>query len=139
MSLVDLTNVVEQGGLPPDGAYNVNTVKAELVDTKSGGKMIKTQLKIIDGNHAGRIIFDSFNIENLNPLAVQIGRGQLKSFLKASHFMNPNSLESTEQLIGLKCIVKTKIEDQGPYGEQIRIKSYSQLAKTAPVNADPFA
>lgn len=145
--LLDLTNVQATGGPVPAGNYNVVVEKAEVSPTKTGGEMIKVQLKILDGDQAGRNIFDQFNIKNANPQAVQIGLGQLKGLLKAFGFANPNQLGSCSDMIGLKGTVATKIEESPGYDPQARVKAYKALAGAAPVAgtvetpkaANPFA
>ena len=127
--LVNLTDVQEQGESIPNGSYTVISEKAEVAETKKGGTMIKVQYKIKEGEHTGRMIFGNFNLTNSNPLAVQIGLGQLKSMMKAFGHANINQLSSTSELLGLKGIVtvKTKISDD--YGPQTEVKSYKPLAK----------
>lgn len=135
MSLdLNLSGVQENTPIP-DGSYSVILNKAEVTPTKTGGTMIKVQLKILEGQpQAGRVIFDQFNIENANPQAVQIGLGQLKGMMKSFGHPNPNMLKSTEELLGLKgtVVVKT-VDDGGSYGPQTRVRAYKPLAGAAPV------
>lgn len=152
MSLnLDLTGAVEQKGTLPAAKYGCVVEKAEVVTTRSGGEMIKIQLKVTDiGSYFGRSIFDQFNFKNSNPQAVQIGLGQLKSFMRAAGHPNPNTLTTVTELQGLKVTVVTKIENDPQYGEQTRVKGYSTWAQpvangvdtsvetTAPA-ANPFA
>jgi hypothetical protein len=127
----------------PDGSYNVIVNKSEVSPTKSGGTMIKVQMKITDGQpQAGRVVFDQFNIENANPQAVQIGLGQLKGLLKSFGHPNPNMLKSTDEMLGLKGTVAVKtIDDGGAYGPQTRVRAYKPLAAatTATAGAAPAA
>lgn len=142
MSLgLDLTNVTETGGPVPTGTYAVVIDKAEVSATKAGnGEMIKVQMKILDGQpQAGRVIFDQFNIKNPNPQAVQIGLGQLKGMLKAFGFPNPNKLESTTELLGLKGQVSVKVEEDPGYAPAARVKAYKPLTNAAPAPGAPVA
>lgn len=144
--LLDLTDVQATGGPVPAGNYNVVVEKAEVSPTKTGGEMIKVQLKILVGDQAGRSIFDQFNIKNANPQAVQIGLGQLKGMLKAFGMPNPNQLNSCTELVGLKGTVSVKIEESPGYDPQARVKAYKPLAGVeataapgeAPKAATPF-
>lgn len=133
MGLLDLTNVAESGGTVPDGTYAVAIEKAEVADTKAGGKMIKVQLNVLEGPHTGRKIFNQFNIENANPQATQIGLGQLKSMIKAFGHKNPNRLESCAELLGLKGNVRVKIKDDPQYGAQANIMAFTPLAQSGPL------
>lgn len=137
MSLgLDLTNATEQGTPIPDGTYAVMVNKAEVADTKTGGQMIKVQLKVLDGQpQAGRVIFDQFNIKNANPQAVQIGLGQLKGMMKCFGHPNPNRLESTQELMGLRGQVTVKTESDAQYGPQSRVKGYKPLTMNADATA----
>lgn len=126
---LDLTGVQESGGTIPAGRYVCVVEKAEVAPTRSGGEMIKVQLKVCEqGPFFGRSIFDQFNIKNANPQAVQIGLGQLKSFMKAAGHPNPNRLESTAELQGLKVTAVTKVDNDPTYGENTRVKSYAVAA-----------
>jgi hypothetical protein len=121
---LDLTDVVATGAPVPDGTYPVVIEKAEVSPTKTGGEMIKVQFKINQGSLSGRNLFSQFNIKNANPLAVSIGLGELKGMLKAFGHPNPNRLESTSELVGLKGEVTTKIEEQAGYSPTARIRKY---------------
>ncbi len=135
MSLgLNLEGVTEQGLPVPDGNYNVIVEKAEVKDTRSGGKLIAVQLSVMDGPQANRKIFNQFNMENANAQAVQIGLGQLKGMMKAFGHKNPNRLESTDELVGLKGVVRVKVEEDPGYGPQARIKGYAALPTVGAVN-----
>lgn len=136
---LDLQGVAAAGDPLAAGAYNVIVEKAEVAPTKTGGQMIKVQLKVLDGPSTGRMIFDQFNIQNSNPQAVQIGLGQLKGMMKAFGHPNPNMLQTTQELIGLKGTAVLKIENDPQYGEQARVKGYKALAGTAPAAAGQAA
>lgn len=137
--MLDLTDVVAQGGPVPSGTYPVVIEKAQVTPTKTGGEMIKIQLKITGDVQAGRNIFDQFNIKNANPQAVQIGLGQLKGMMKAFGHPNPNKLASCDELIGLKGIVTVKVESSEGYQDQAKVKAYKPLTGTATDTAAPIA
>lgn len=130
MVLVDLTNVQSQGDTVPAGKYPVSVSKAELADTRSGGKMIKVQFKILEGPQENRVVFNQFNIQNASPEAQKIGLGQLKQMMIKFGHQNPNQLASVTELIGLKGQISVKIDDDDAYGPQARVTSYSQFQPT---------
>jgi hypothetical protein len=100
--------------------------------------MIKVQYKVTGPTQIGRVIFDQYNIENANPQAVQIGLGQLKGMMKAFGHKNPNRLESTEELLGLKGQVTVKtVDDGGAYGPQVRVRGYKPISPPALANGTP--
>ena len=133
MSLgLDLTNVADQNALP-DGTYQVAVSKAEVKPTKTpGGEYIAVEYTVISGLHNGRKLFDQFNIKNANPQAVQIGLSQLKTLMKAGLKPNPNRLESSQELVGLKLRVKTKskVDD---FGEKAEVKAWLPFAEIAAI------
>jgi hypothetical protein len=79
--------------------------------------------QVTDGTHRGRKLFGQFNIKNANPQAVQIGLGQLKTMMEAGRKSNPNRLESSQELVGLRFRVKTKarVDD---FGEKAEVKQW---------------
>lgn len=129
MSFLNLSGVKEEGfDVVPAGKYVVRCNKAEVVDTKKGdGRYIKCQFKIDDGEYEGKAIFHNFNIENPNDKAVQIGLGQLKSFLKSSGYHNPEELSSVSDLEGLKAMANVKIRSSEQYGDSNDISSFSKI------------
>jgi len=137
---LDLSNAQENTPIP-DGTYAAICNKAEVVPTKSGtGTLIKIQLKILEGQpQAGRVIFDIFNIENSNPQAVQIGLGQLRTFMKQWGHPNSNMLKTTEELLGLKGNVTVKnVDDGGAFGPQTKVRAYKPLAGAAVTDTGPM-
>lgn len=126
---LDLTGAQEQGVALPDGTYTVIVDEAEVKTTSNGiGQYIKVKFRVTDGPHSGRPIWEQFNIKNQNAQAVQIGLGQLKGFMRAFGYPNPNRLESTAELLGLKGTVKTK-QKTDDYGTKAEIKGYGAAAQ----------
>lgn len=121
----NLDEVEAQSNLVPKGVYLVQVEKAELADTKSGGQMIKVQFNITGEQQNGRKLFEQYNIANENPIAVQIGLGQIKSLVVASG-ANLSKFQSPQQLIGLECLVNVK-EYEDDYGAKNAITNYKKL------------
>lgn len=131
---LNLTEVTESGVAAP-GDYTVTCTEAEVRETKSGsGEYIKVKFE----TENSQVFFHNFNIKNANPKAQEIGLGQLKTFLRVGGKKDPNSLKDVMELVGLRCIIKVKVEDkQNEYGPQARITSFKPAAKKSPDN--PFA
>lgn len=127
MSWLDLSEDKLESFEPvPAGRYAVTCEKAEVRDTKApGGQYINTVFKIVTGDQEGRVVFHMFNIKNKNEKAVQIGRGQLKSFLAASGQAS-FSLDTVSDLEGMKCVVTTKVKTDD-YGDKAAIKAFLPL------------
>lgn len=61
--------------LPP-GRYVVQIVNSEMRPTKDGmGQYLWLELDVLEGEHAGRKLFDQLNLVNANPTTVEIGTG----------------------------------------------------------------
>ncbi len=126
----DLTNVSESTVEP--GEYTVSVAEAEVRQTKAGtGEYIKVKLE----TEKGQAFFHNFNVKNPNEQAVKIGMAQLKTFMRVSGKKDPNSLKSVDELLGLRCQVKVKLEESD-FGTQARITSFKPAAKAAETN--PF-
>lgn len=134
MSFLDLTNLKVEARTPysvlPDGTYIVRVDKAEVKDTvKAGGQMINVALKVTAGDHAGRLIFDSFNIKNASEQAQNIGLQHLKTMMECAGM--GAVLETVSDLSGKVVAVKVGQEKKRD-SEEMRnvIKSY--LSMNAP-------
>lgn len=121
--LVDLSEVKESEFSPlPEGKYLCNITNAEVKETKmAGGKYIKAEFTISNGDMKGRKIWGQFNIANANPKAVEIGLQQLKSMLVSANYPDPNKLKSIQELCGLTVGVKTKIKKDDQYGDKAEV------------------
>lgn len=124
------------GGVVPKGTYMVQVEKAELVDTKSGGQMIKVMFNITSEQQNGRKLFEQYNIAHSNPEVVKIGLGQIKSLVVASG-ANLSKFQSPTQLVGLECIVNAKVVSDDEYGDSNKITTYKAIPATMPQNATP--
>lgn len=126
-TLFDFTDVKESGFAPiPSGSYNVISDDVTLKETKSGGEMINIKFKILDGPHEGRFIFSSFNIRNDNPKAVEIGLGQLKSFIRIAGC--PMQVQNWTDLVGYKACAVVKIQTSDQYGDQAKISYFKAMS-----------
>lgn len=119
------------GGVVPKGTYLVQVEKTELVDTKSGGQMIKAMFNIVGEQQNGRKIFENYNIGHENPDVVKIGLGQIKSLVLASG-ASLSKFTSPDQLIGLECLVNVKVVESEDYGDSNAITTYKKLGGNTP-------
>jgi len=131
--MLNLSKVTTQSDVIPPGKYTATVTGATLMDTKSGGKMIKTELTIAGPVQAGRKIWELFNIENSNPKATEIGLSQLKTLCVALGYTNDQLQKfEIEMLLNKSVSIETKIESDTGFGEKARVKKYS------PVKTDQF-
>lgn len=102
MSFLDLSDVKEPKELEP-GEYEVLSESVELKDTKAGnGQYLNFKFKVEMNDGFNHYIYEMFNIRNQNDTAQQIGRRQLKEFLKAAKYPTPDNVSDINDLMGLK-------------------------------------
>lgn len=69
----------------PDGWYNVIIEESEMKPTKDQqGRYLQLKLKVLDGQHANRVLFDRLNLENRNQTAVDIAYSTLSAICHAT-------------------------------------------------------
>ena len=127
---LDLTNVEEQQGfgLIPEGTYPVIVDDAVVKSTKSGtGEYINVTYRVLDGPSKGRTLFHMFNIKNDNAKAVEIGLGQLKTFMKCSG-QKEMTLKGALDLVGLRCLAVIKIKKDDQYGDKNSISYFKPMS-----------
>jgi hypothetical protein len=114
---IDLSGVEAKSGFEPlpSGDYLVQCIEAKVQESKSGGKYIKAQFKVVSGNYENRRFFENFNIENSNEMAVQIGLSALRNFVESAGA--PLQIESASNLEGLVCMARLKVKKDS-YGEK---------------------
>lgn len=110
----------------PAGEYIAQIVKSEWKDTKAGdGKFIQFQIKILEGEFTGRVLFDRLNLVNPNPVAVEIANKGLNSMCDACGLVG---VDDSEQLHGIPMNVVVKVEPATPsYPESNSIVNYFAL------------
>lgn len=130
----DFSNDKETGAGIEAGKYVAKVEEATLNTTKSGdGEYIKVKFRL----EGGQIVYHNFNIKNKNDKATEIGRGQMKAFMRVAGKADPNKLKSPEELVGLSATISIKMDDKGDgYGAQPRITSFTSAPKAK--EANPF-
>lgn len=115
---------VEPRSIPtpvPDGKYTAVIIGSEWKTTKAGdGRYLELKLQIRDGPHNGRLIWARLNLENPNPIAVQIAKAELSSICRAVGVMRPRNsvdLHNKPLTISVRC---KKREDTGEVVNEIR-------------------
>lgn len=94
--------------LPP-GEYPVEIVDSELKRSKAGNLMARFTFSVFGTSYAGRKLWDQFVIGN------EVAMRRLKSLATACGHRNPNFIGDTEELHGLRCVVRVKTEEQEGY------------------------
>ena len=87
----------ENNRIAPAGKYLCLLKKADLKDNSNKtGQIIEVIWSIFEGNYKGVGAFDSINISNPNPVAVEIGLARLNSILTIAGM---NELHDTDDLV----------------------------------------
>lgn len=128
MNLLDLSKVKENSfEIHPKGEFTATCIKAELKTTKSGsGKYIECEFTTNEGK-----VWSNFNVINESEKAQEIGRGQLKQFLKfAGADSSQFNLDKVTDLEGLKANIVVKHETDS-YGEKAKISYFKAVKEVA--------
>jgi len=105
----------------PQGKYLAQIVASEMRATKDGmGQYLYLELSVIEGQYAGRKLFDRLNLKNANPDAVQIAQRTLSSICRAVGKMQ---VSNSEQLHMIPLIAAVRIRPaKGQYDESNSIR-----------------
>lgn len=140
--MFDATQVEPQGDYSPipPGDYTVQIVSSQMAETANrNGHMLKLELEILEGEHAGRRLYDRLNLDNPNRQAVEIAQRTLSAIC---HAIGRLSVQDSEELHmqPMTAVVSVKEASTGrdgkQYGASNEIKTYKVLRDApAPVNA----
>lgn len=123
----DATQVEPQGEYTPipAGEYRVQIITSEMQENGAKtGSFLKLELEIMDGDQAGRKIFDRLNLDNPNATAVEIAQRALSAIC---HAVGVLSVQDSEELHFKPMIaVITVTPPKGEYGAGNNIKAYKQ-------------
>jgi hypothetical protein len=107
----------------PEGEYVLQALEAEEKPTARGdGSYIKVKYEVVKGEHAGRYVWQNFNINNPSEKAQTIGRQQLVSWATACGM--PQA-DDTDKLIGRSFKAVVAVEPaRDTYGPSNKIKVF---------------
>jgi hypothetical protein len=92
----------------PAGKYAAIIYKSEFKKTKDKkGNYLQIQLKVVNGDHKGKVLFDRLNLDNVNPIAVQIANKTLNTICKAC---GKFGVEDSEELHGIPMLVTVAVK-----------------------------
>lgn len=116
----------------PAGEYIAVITDSEEKPTKDfTGSYVQMTFEVIEGQFKGRKIFNRLNLQNKNPVAVDIARRELSSICHAAGVLSPrdsNELHNKPMLI--KVAVKPA---QGEYSASNEIKGYKSQGAVSEV------
>jgi hypothetical protein len=110
----------------PAGKYVCQVVNSEMRPTKDGaGAYLWMELEILEGEYAGRKVFDRLNIQNANQQAVDIARRNLSSLC---HAIGELQVENSEQLHWKPVLVTVRVRPaSGEYDASNDIRGYAPV------------
>jgi hypothetical protein len=121
----------------PEGDYQLKALEAEEKTTARGdGTYIKVKFEVVRGPHAGRLMWQNFNVVNPSETAQRIGRQQLAAWAAACG--RPDA-DDTDKLLERPFTASVGIErGTGGYKDSNRIKAFLMPAdESAPAPAAP--
>jgi hypothetical protein len=128
----DASKVAPQGDRSPlpAGEYRAVIEKTEKKPTKAGtGHYLELVLKVIDGEHKGRMVWDRLNIWNPNQDAAKIAAATLSSICHAAGVMQP---KTSEQLHNIPIVISVAVKPRAdnPSEKTNEIKGYKKIGST---------
>lgn len=111
----------------PAGWYNMMIVESEMKPTRDGnGAYLQLTLKVIDGQYAGRQVFDRLNLQNQNPVAAEIAYRRLSAYCHATGVLQ---IQDSQQLHGipLKARVSVRTDSTGQYDPSNEVKAVKSI------------
>lgn len=122
----------------PEGEYTLKATDAEMKETKKGdGAYLAVTFEVVKGEHAGRKVWQNFNIHNPSEKAQNIGREQVSAWGRAAG--KPNAQDSDE-LLERSFQAKLGIEKgTGGYSDKNIIKYFMAPASGASDDDKPAA
>lgn len=124
----------------PAGWYLAEIVKSEMKDTAAGtGKYLTCQLKVVEGEHKGRYLFNLMNLVNQSQEAVEIAQKELASICEACEI---DELADSTELHGITMAVRVTIKSgDANWAPKNEIKAYkleSEMPETDEADDSPF-
>lgn len=121
----------------PAGKYNAHIVKSEMKATKAkNGHYLSVHWKVLEGDQLGKMVFCNLNLDNPNPIAVEIATKELNSICQAVGLVG---VEDSAELHEKPCTITVKVDPgtaQFPPGNSIT--AYEPISG-ATGNAPSFA
>lgn len=121
----------------PAGWYNMMIVESEMKPTSNGqGTYLQLSLKVVDGQYAGRQVFDRLNLQNQNPVAAEIAYRRLSAYCHATGVIQ---VQDSQQLHGipLKARVSVRTDSTGQYDPSNEIKVVKHINEETGTTAAP--
>ena len=113
----------------PPGEYKVQITSSEFCQTSTGnGHQLKLEMEILEGDQAGRRLYDRLNLDNPNAQAVEIAQRTLSAIC---HAVGKLSVQDSEELhmLPMTAVVIVKPERTGKDGRTYAASNEVQTYK----------
>jgi len=131
----DATQVEPQGDSTPlpAGTYRIAIRESEMQPTRNGrGQYLLLEFEVLEGEHAGRKLFDRLNLINDNPTAVEIAQRTLSAICHATGQMQ---VQDSVELHDIPMRAKVKVEPpKNGYGESNSVRYLPLEDQDQPAN-----
>lgn len=126
----------------PAGTYAASVHSAELIDSFRGGKTAKVILSIDKGLHAGRWIWEYFDVGDLKPERAAMARRRLQILARCAGVSGRDY--DLAELVGIKVEIQTRVVEtkRGLQGKVSRfnplptiVAAANQFDETSPISA----
>ena len=95
----------------PAGWYNAQMTASEMKPTPDGtGTYLQAEFTVLSGDYAGRKLFDRINLQNKNPVAVEIS---YKTLSAICHAVGVIQVQDSQQLHGRPLQLKVSLRAAG--------------------------
>lgn len=130
-------NQVEPNGTfdpVPAGDYVLQIINSEMKSTKDGmGQYLSLEMDILEGEYAGRKVFDRLNLMNNNVQTVEIAQRTLSAICHATGVLN---VADSEQLHFKPMVAKVVVKPpKDQYAASNEVKGYRPMNGSAPAVA----
>lgn len=116
--------------LPP-GKYKVQVIDSDMRPTKDGGgQYLWLEMEILDGEYAGRKLWDRLNLVNQNAQAVEIAQRQLSALCHATGQLR---VSDSDQLHFKPVVATVRVRQaQGSYDASNEVRGYEAAGGASP-------
>lgn len=115
----------------PNGHYVAVITDSEMRPTKAGnGSLLRLTFQILEGEHRNRFLWANLNLDNPNPVAVQIARADLSAICRAVGVLAPRD---SVELHNLPLVLHVRCKKRSDTGEHVNeIKGYAKRDQPPP-------
>jgi hypothetical protein len=122
---IDLSEAVDLSPFASKGTP-VEVVKTLVKTSAAGNKYIKLQLRVFEGEHEGRVIFENVNLKGTG---AGFGRQTLDALGAGIDWDAPRV--KPQSLVGLKASIDTVVTSQEGYSDKTEAKNWKPYVSAA--------